>query len=255
MKQRLAENLKRVQGRIEQACARAKRDPGSVTLIAVTKYAGMEHIQALIELGHRDLGESRVQDLTHRAALLSEWRGQRPRGDESDPAKSAPRWHLVGHLQRNKVKAVLPCVHLIHSVDSLRLAEEIDLHAEKIGNVIPVLVEVNAGGEASKHGVAVAAVTHFVEQIGTLKNLSVRGMMAMAPLTDDQGVIRHTFGRVRELFEEVVIARVGGPEFRELSLGMSNDFELGIQAGATMVRIGSALFEGIELSPQPAALE
>lgn len=253
MKRRLSENLKRTQERIEQACRRAKRDPGEVTLIAVTKYAGVEIIRMLLDLGVRDLGENRVQELTHRAAMVHESLGRRALASEGP--LPPPRWHMIGHLQRNKVRALLPWVEMIHSVDSLRLAEELDAESAKLERKAPILLEINASGEAGKEGVAVAASAHLLEQLSSLKHLELRGLMAMAPLTDDAVVIRNTFERVRELFEEIVGEKVCGPRFRDLSMGMSNDFEHAVEFGATYVRIGSALFEGIELAPQPASAE
>lgn len=250
MKRKLQENLKRVYDRIGEACSRCGRDPAGVRLVAVTKYASLETIRTLIDLDVRDLGENRVQELCRRAAMVRESMMRRSR----EPAPlDGPRWHMIGHLQRNKVKQLLPWVHLIHSVDSLRLAEEIDAAAAKLGRRTPVLLEVNAAEDPNKYGVAVAAVTHLVEQLVTLKNLEVRGLMAMAPLTDDERVIRGVFQRVRELFDEIVAERLAGPEFTELSLGMSNDFEHAIEFGATYVRIGSALFEGIEPALHGAA--
>lgn len=251
MKRKLTDNIKRVQQRIEDACQRADRDPSKVTLIAVTKSVGLDIMRNLLDLGIRDLGENRVQELAKRAAMIQEGLNRRTR-DHGLPAIARPRWHMIGHLQRNKVKPLLPWVELIHSVDSLRLAEEIDLQAARIERRIPILVEVNASGESTKQGVAVAATTHLVEQLNTLDHLEVHGLMAMAPMTDDEAVIRNTFERVRELFDEVIDERACGPHFKELSLGMSNDFEYGIEFGATMIRIGSALYDGIEMTYQPA---
>lgn len=253
MKRKLAENLKRVQQRIADACRRAKRDPSNVQLVAVTKSASFEHIRTLMELGVTDLGENRVQELIRRAAMCKEWLA-RKQGDAS-PATPAPRWHMIGHLQRNKVRSLLPWVDLIHSVDSLRLAEELDTEAGRLGRRMPVLLEVNATGEVNKQGVAVAATTHLAEQIHSLKHLELRGLMAMGPLTDNTTAIRHCFQRMRELFDEILSEQTCGPTFRDLSLGMSGDFELGIELGATFVRIGSALFEGIELAPEPVEVE
>jgi pyridoxal phosphate enzyme (YggS family) len=251
VKRKLADNLKQVQERIAEACQAAGRSPSEVTLVAVTKYVSPDVIRSLVDLGHEDIGESRVQELTRRAGMLAEWQRRRGHRDGAEEqAADVPRWHLIGHLQRNKVKAVLPYVSIIHSVDSLRLAEEIDAQATRLNRVMPILLQVNAADEAQKFGVAVAAATHLAEQLQTLKHLELRGLMAMAPLTDDEVRIRHTFQRTRELFDEIVGERVAGPAFRELSMGMSSDFEWAIAAGATMVRIGSTLFEGIE---QPAA--
>ena len=254
MKRRLADNWKRVQRRIAEACGRAKRDPASVTTVAITKYASLDIVRVLVDLDVPNLGENRVQELTKRAAMVNEWLGRRAR-DLSAGAKPRPHWHMVGHLQRNKVKQVLPWIDLIHSVDSLRLAEEIDAQAARLERVIPILMQVNASGEASKSGVAVAATTHLAEQIASLPHLELRGLMTIAPLTDDETVIRNTFERTRELFDEIVSERTCGPQFKDLSIGMSNDFEYAIEYGATYVRIGSALFEGIELAPQSASTE
>lgn len=254
MKRKLTDNLKRVRQRIADACSRFGRDPSSVTLVAVTKYASLDIVRMLVDLGVQHIGENRVQELTKRAAMVNESLGRRAR-DLSAGARQRPAWHMIGHLQRNKVKAILPWIDLIHSVDSLRLAEEIDAQSARISRVTPILLEVNAAGEQSKHGVAVAAATHLAEQVSSLEHLDLRGLMAMAPLTDDESVIRHTFERVQELFEEIVGERTCGPQFKELSLGMTNDFEHGIEFGATYVRIGSAIFEGLELAPQPAQVE
>ena len=254
MKRKLTENWKRIEQRIADACERAHRKPSSVTLVAVTKAASLEIIRSLVETGLTDLGENRVQELIKRAAMLKEWVGRRG-WDSSSAPLSTPRWHMIGHVQRNKVRGLLPWVELVHSVDSLRLAEEIDAESAKLGRKMPILLEVNASGEASKYGVAVAATTHLAEQVSSLRHVELRGLMAMAPLTNDESVIRHTFQRVRELFDEVIGERMCGPAFKELSLGMSSDFEYGIEAGATYVRIGSALFEGIELAPQPAPVD
>ncbi|RME38004.1 MAG: YggS family pyridoxal phosphate-dependent enzyme [Planctomycetota bacterium] len=249
IKRKLAENLKRVRQRIENACERVGRDPAGITLVAVTKYASLDVIRTMVDMGFTDLGENRVQELTKRAAAIHESLSRRARagGDATTPR---PRWHMIGHLQRNKVKALLPWVEMIHSVDSLRLAEEIDAQARKLDRVIPVLLEVNAGDEPTKTGVAVAAVTHLAEQIATLEHLDLRGLMAMAPLTDDADRIRFVFGRTRELFDEIVAKELCGPRFTELSMGMSQDFEYGIEFGSTFVRIGSALLEGIPLSQE-----
>lgn len=249
MKRRLTENWKRIEQRIAGACERVHRKPSSVKVVAVTKAASLEVIRSLVEIGLTDLGENRVQELVKRAAMLKEWVGRKA-WDSTSPPVSPPRWHMIGHLQRNKVREVLPWVELVHSVDSLRLAEEIDTEAAKLGRKMPILLEVNPSGEASKFGVAVAATTHLAEQINSLRHIELRGLMAMAPLTDDESVIRDTFRRVRELFEEILGERICGPVFKELSLGMSSDFEYGIEAGATYVRVGSALFEGIEIAPQ-----
>jgi pyridoxal phosphate enzyme (YggS family) len=151
---------------------------------------------------------------------------------------------MIGHLQRNKVKQVLPIVSLIHSVDSLRLAEEMETLAARMERRVPVLMQVNASEEPQKHGVAVGASVHLAEQIDSMPHLQIVGLMSMAPYTDDVRVIRQCFARTREIFEEMKWHKIGGAGMKHLSMGMSHDFEHAIAEGATMVRIGSALFGG-----------
>jgi pyridoxal phosphate enzyme (YggS family) len=242
-KSALAERLDEVNERIAAACARAKRDRGEVTLIAVTKTASPEQVREIVQLGVGDLGESRVQVLTQRAAQINEFYQRRVAHGESG-LPSRLRWHMIGHLQRNKVKPILPLVSCIHSVDSLRLAEEIDTHAARIERRIPVMLEVNAGDESGKFGVAVGAAVHLAEQIDSMSHLQLVGLMSMAPQVEDPETVRPVFARAREVFEEMKWHKIGGTSLRHLSMGMSNDFEVAIAEGATMVRIGSLLFGG-----------
>lgn len=242
-KSTLATKLQEVQERIDAACAKAKRDPTEVTLVAVTKTAAPEQIRELLSLGIADLGESRVQQLVQRAGQLGEYHARRLQyGDAPVPPKL--RWHMVGHLQRNKVKALLPHVALIHSVDSLRLAEELDTQSGKLGKRTPVLLQVNASEEEQKSGVAVGAAVHLAEQIHTMNHLQLVGLMTMAALEADAETARRTFARVREIFEELRWHKIGGAGLRHLSMGMSNDYEQAVLEGATLVRIGTALFGG-----------
>jgi pyridoxal phosphate enzyme (YggS family) len=251
LKRKIAENHKRVEERIAAACAAAKRDRAEVRLIAVTKSVGLDVLKLLPDLGFADLGESRVQELSKRAAVVNEFLSRRARA-LAGGAMPRPRWHMVGHLQRNKVRSVLPWADLIHSMDSLRLAEEIDAEARRLGRKAEVLLQVNCSGEESKFGVAVGAATHLAELIAPLPNLALVGLMTMAPLTEETRVIEETFVRCRELFEEIYHELDVGPQFKHLSMGMSHDFEIAIACGATMIRVGSALFEGIP-QPDPAA--
>ena len=244
MRRKLYENLKRVRDRIAQASQRANRRPEDVQLVAVTKLVEIDVIRLTLEMGLDDLGESRVQELIKRAGMLHEHLTRR-RKLEPEGTPSDPRWHMIGHLQRNKVRPLLPWVHTIHSLDSLRLAEEISAEATRIDRTVSVLIEVNAAGEKSKYGVAVGAVPHLAEHIITLPGLKVVGLMTMAPLVEDPEAARPHFVRLREIFEDMKAERVVGPEFRELSMGMSNDFTVAIEEGATIVRIGRALFEGV----------
>ena len=240
----LANKLDEVKDRIANAATKAKRDPSEITLIAVTKTAAPEQMREILQLGVADLGESRVQVLAQRGVQLNEFhQRQLQRGEEGEvPPKL--RWHMLGHLQRNKVKQILPIVSLIHSVDSLRLAEELEAQGLKTDKRIPVLMQVNASEESQKHGVAVGASVHLAEQIDSMPHLQLMGLMSMAPLTEDEKVIRHCFARTREIFEEMKWHKIGGTSMKHLSMGMSNDFEIAIQEGSTMVRIGTALFGG-----------
>jgi pyridoxal phosphate enzyme (YggS family) len=239
----LAEKLDSVRERIAAACAKAKRSPSEVTLIAVTKTAPPEQIREILQLGVSDLGESRVQVLVQRASQLNEFFARRmAHGEQLPPPKI--RWHMIGHLQRNKVKQILPLVSLIHSIDSLRLAEELETQGEKTNKRIPVLLQLNASEEKSKFGVAVGASVHLAEQIDSMEHLQLLGLMTMAPLEDDPEKARPVFARTREVFEEMKWHKIGGSGLRHLSMGMTHDFEQAIEEGATLVRIGTALFGG-----------
>jgi pyridoxal phosphate enzyme (YggS family) len=245
--------LDEVKDRIAAAATKAKREPGEVTLVAVTKTAGLEQIREILSLGVADLGENRVQQLAQRAGQVNEFLQRRQAfsgGGGEAPAPGAVtspdkiRWHMIGHLQRNKVKQVLPVTSLIHSIDSLRLAEEIDVVAEKAGKKVPVLLQVNASEESQKSGVAVGAAVHLAEQIDSMPHVQLVGLMTMAAFEAPEATVRQTFARTREIFEEMRWHKIGGGHLRHLSMGMSHDYELAISEGATMVRIGTALFGG-----------
>ena len=244
MKRKLAENFRRVRGRIEAACERAGRDPAEITLVVVTKAVGIDAIKHLVGTGIRHLGESHVQELTKRAAVAHEYLSRRQRDSASKPL-ARPQWHMIGHLQRNKVKGLLPWVDLIHSVDSLRLAEEIDARAERRGQAVEILMEINAGLEPQKYGVPVGAAIHLAEQIESLPRLTLRGVMSMAPFGGSTDQVYGCFSRIREVFEEMRHNVARRDDFCDLSMGMSSDFETAIECGSTMVRIGTALFEGV----------
>jgi pyridoxal phosphate enzyme (YggS family) len=245
VRRRFADNLKRIRERMAAACDRRGRRPEDVRLVAVTKTVEVDVIRSVVEAGLADLGESRVQELIRRAGMIREHLGRR-RTMERAEIPPDPRWHMVGHLQRNKVRSLLPWVEYVHSLDSLRLAEEISEEAVRIERVIPVFIEVNLSGEKSKYGIAVGAVPHLAENIRSLPGIQVIGLMTMAPYAADPEEARPHFARLHEVFEDMQSERILGPEFRELSMGMSGDFEVGIEEGATMVRIGTALFEGVQ---------
>ncbi len=236
-KARIERNLRRVREDIAAACGRAGRTAEEVSIVAVTKSVDLEAIKALLDAGLRDLGENRAQQLIRRAAE-TEAHVRRRRS----PLPLPVRWHMVGHLQRNKVRSVLSCAEVIHSVDSLRLAEEIHNRAEHLGRVVNVFLQVNCSEEEQKFGVAVGAAVHLGELICTLRHLRLVGLMTLAPLTDDPQLARPSFVRLRELFEEMRAEKIGGEHFRHLSMGMSQDYAVAVEEGATVLRIGTALF-------------
>ncbi len=240
----IRERYEEVKSRIAAAAQRSGRRASDVVLVAVTKTASMDQIREVIGLGQVDLGENRVQQLQQRVVQIDEFLSRRrdlaPAGASKLP--SQVRWHMIGSLQRNKIKKAIELVRLIHSVDNLRLAEDLQIAAERREKPVEVLIEVNVAEESSKHGIAPAAARHLVDMIDTMLSLKPRGLMVMAPNTDDREVLRRTFTRARELFEEVRRSNVGGDRFDILSMGMTNDYEIAIECGSNMVRVGSAIF-------------
>jgi len=228
---RIAENVAEIRQRIAAAAARSGRSADAVTLVAVTKYVGLEEIRAVVATGCQDLAESRPQQLWDRVAQLT------------DPAV---RWHMVGQLQRNKVRRTLPLVHRVHSVDSLSLIDAIDRIAGELSLRTEVLLEVNISGEESKSGLAPAAVAPLLQELPQYPHVVVRGLMGMAALEGGNDVARRNFASLRELRDRLCPALPDGVRLDELSMGMSGDYEVAIEEGATLVRVGSALFAGIE---------
>ncbi|MCC6581567.1 MAG: YggS family pyridoxal phosphate-dependent enzyme [Phycisphaeraceae bacterium] len=248
--QQLQEAYRQVTGRIAEAATRSGRRPEDVLLVAVTKTASPDQIRLLAEMGHVDFAENRVQQLEKRAPALTEFLSRKKSLGSTSTREVGPlgacaeyvRWHMIGQLHRNKAKSVTQLVKLIHSVDSLRLAEELHALGSRMTEPIQVLIQVNASGELSKGGVVIPAVMHLADQIATMVNLRPRGLMTMAPYSDNPEESRHCFARTAEVFEEIRTARIGGGDFNILSMGMSNDFEVAIQEGANLVRVGRALF-------------
>ena len=236
-----SERIERVKDTINSACARVGRDAREIKLVVVTKSAILEAIKEVIRLGCVNLGENRVQQLKKVSAQIAEFL---EKGNNDSSLPEEVNWHMVGHLQRNKVRQVLTMASLIHSVDTLRLAEEINASAAKLKVCPKILLQVNMSKEPQKYGVPVGAATHLAEQIETLPNLKLVGLMTMAPLTHNKDVIRACFVRARELFIELRGEKIVGPQFTELSMGMSSDYEIAVEEGATILRIGSAIFAG-----------
>ena len=229
VRQLLSERLAAVEKRIELACARAGRRRADITLVAVTKKVSTATAAALVELGVNDLGENRPQELWLKAAVLP----------------SSVRWHLIGHLQRNKIERTLPLTRCIHAVDSLRLLEALETQASTLGRRLPILLEVNASREASKHGWPPEQVPGLARALIGLRHLEVRGLMTLAAYADDPQMCRPTFAQTRMLLEQLR-AEVGSAQpLDQLSMGMTNDFEIAIEEGATLIRLGTVLFEGV----------
>jgi len=226
--ERLLANLREVRDRIAQAARRSGRPPDAVRLVAVTKAVPPGTIRLLLDAGQADIGENHAQQLRDRAAEL-----------EGAPV----RWHMIGRLQRNKVKYVVPVAAMIHSVDSLRLAEEISKRAQAAGARATCLVEVNVSGEEAKGGLVPADVPRVADAIAALPALDLVGLMTMAPLADDPETVRPVFAALRECLARVNREAAALPApLRELSMGMTQDYEAAVEEGATIVRVGTALF-------------
>ena len=238
---RISENLARVRAGVDGACRRAGRSPAEVLLIGVTKSARLEWIEALVALGVLDLGESRPQQLLERAEQIHPGR----KVERADTSAERPlRWHLIGHLQRNKVRKVLPIAGYLHSIDSLALATRIDSLSAEIGLRPRMLLEVNASGETSKDGFTPDQLADDWAALCVLSHVEIVGLMTMAPFSEEPEDSRVTFRRLRELRDELA-ASSGTHQLRQLSMGMSGDFEVAIEEGATMIRVGTNLFDGL----------
>lgn len=227
LRQTLAERITRVRERIADACARVSREATSVMLVAVTKTVSQRVAARVTELGVHELGESRPQELWKKAAEV--------------PSAS---WHLIGHLQRNKIDRSAPLVSLIHSVDSARLLLALDAFGRTRQSPVRVLLEVNCSGEEAKGGFSPAALPELAETLAGLTGVEVRGLMTMAAFVDDAQATRPTFERLRVLRDDLQLRT--GLRLPELSMGMSNDFEVAVEEGATLIRVGTTLFEGLE---------
>jgi pyridoxal phosphate enzyme (YggS family) len=222
----IADNLEQIMERIENAAVRAGRDPKSVRLVAATKTKPAAAVSEAARAGQRIFGENYVQELTAKAAMITE------------PVE----WHFIGALQSNKVKYIAGLVTLIHSVDRLSLAVEIEKQWGKLDKICDVLIEVNVSGEKTKAGTTTAEALELVENIARMPHLRIKGLMTMPPFFDDPEKARPYFRELRELAGEIAARKIANVEMKELSMGMSGDFEAAIEEGATLVRVGSAIF-------------
>lgn len=226
----ISDNLARVQARVAAAAVRSGRSASDVKLVAVTKYVGVEAAEVLVEAGCFDLGESRPQALWRKAEAIQH---------------ESVRWHFIGHLQRNKVRRTLPHVALLHACDSVRLLKEVDRIAAESGHKTQALLEVNISGDAAKHGFQADEMPSVVESLEKYQHVRILGLMGMASLEGGDEVARRDFERLRLLRDSLQPLAPEGVRLDELSMGMSRDFELAIAEGATIVRVGSTLFEGV----------
>lgn len=222
----LKENLAAVEQRIAEACARAGRSRDEVTLIAVSKTKPVEMLSEVYDAGTRDFGENKPQEIRDKYPQLPE----------------DIRWHMIGHLQRNKIKYIIDKVCMIHSVDSLRLAQAIDEAAEKLGIIMPVLVEVNVAGEESKDGIRPEETEDFVRKISVLPHIHVEGLMTIAPYTENPEENRPYFRNLSKLCVDIREKNIDNVSMYSLSMGMTGDYEIAIEEGATMVRVGTGIF-------------
>ena len=227
LKMFIENNLEIVKRRIADAAYRSGRNPEEITLVAVTKNQQVEDINIVLDSGVTDIGENRSQELFSKYEAL---------GSKTD-------WHFIGHLQRNKVRYIIPFVYLIQSVDSLELAIEIDKRASKLNKIQDILLEVNVSGEQTKHGFHPDEVESKVEEISSLKNVCVRGLMTMAPFIEEAESLREHFAKLKEIFDNLSKKQGFHIEMKYLSMGMTNDFEIAIEEGSNMVRIGTAIFK------------
>lgn len=222
----IKENLKQVEENIAKACERAGRDVSEVTLIAVSKTKPVEAIREAMDYGIRDFGENKVQELTNKIETISE----------------KLNWHLIGHLQRNKVKYIIDDVCLIHSVDSMRLVKQIEEEAEKKGITVNILIQVNIAKEESKFGIYKEEVRDFLREIKNLKHINVKGLMTIAPFVENAEENREFFSKMYKLFIDMRSENADNINMEILSMGMTGDYEVAIEEGATMVRVGTGIF-------------
>ena len=222
----LKENLKTVEEHVQEACKRAGRSREEVTLIAVSKTKPLEMLQEIYGEGVRDFGENKVQELC----------------DKMEQLPSDIRWHMIGHLQRNKVKYIVDKVYLIHSVDSLRLAEEISREAVKKQVEVNILIEVNVAQEESKFGTTVEETATLIREIATLPGIHIRGLMTIAPFVEDPEENRGYFQKLRQLAVDIGNKNIDNISMNILSMGMTGDYMVATQEGATIVRVGTGIF-------------
>lgn len=235
----LAENLKDVEEKILEACQKSGRKREEVTLVAVSKTKPVEMLQKAYDLGIRVFGENKVQEITAKYPELPK----------------DIRWQMIGHLQRNKIKYIIDKVEMIHSVDSLRLAEAIDHEAEKKGVIMPVLIEVNVAEEESKFGFNREEVLNFIMEASKLSHIRIHGLMTIAPYVEDPEENRMVFRQLKELSVDIAKKNIDNVTMNVLSMGMTGDYQVAIEEGSTMVRVGTGIFGARDYSRQEKETE
>ena len=230
----LAENLRHVEERIEAACKRAGRKRSDVTLVAVSKTKPLCMLQEIYDQDIRHFGENKVQELI----------------EKTEHMPQDIKWHMIGHLQRNKVKQIVGKTKLIHSVDSLRLAQAIEEEAKKQDVIVDVLIEVNVAEEESKFGLKVDEVVPLLEEISKFEHLKVQGLMTIAPFVENSEDNRPIFAKLRKLSVDIASKNIDNINVGVLSMGMTGDFEVAIEEGATIVRVGTAIFGEREIKKE-----
>ena len=219
-------NLEIINVKIKKAALRANKNPEEIKLVAVTKTATIEQIKEAISAGVKIIGENKVQEAKEKYQILS----------------ADIEWHLVGHLQTNKVKYAIEIFDLIHSVDSIKLAKEIDRRSQQFGMITNVLVEVNISGEETKYGIKPEEVEPFIKEISEFSRIKIRGLMTIAPIAEDKEEVRPYFRKLRELSKEIKSKNIKNVKMDYLSMGMTEDFEVAIEEGANMIRVGRGIF-------------
>ena len=222
----IKENLANVRKNIEESCKKVGRGVSEVTLITVSKTKPLSDLRIAYEEGSRDFGENKVQELVSKI----------------DEMPSDVKWHLIGHLQRNKVKYIAGKVAMIHSVDSYRLAEEINVQAKKNSCVIPILIEINIAGEDTKFGIKPEEAEELIREISELENVKVSGLMTIAPNVANPEENRAYFKAMKDLFVDISSKNIDNVEMKVLSMGMTNDYTVAVEEGATMIRVGTGIF-------------
>ncbi len=222
----IQENLGQLRARIFKVCEKIKRDPQEIQIVAVSKNVPVEKIEEALDFGIRIIGENKVQEAQAKCNQIDK----------------KILWHLVGHLQTNKVKKALEIFDLIQSVDSFKLAEEINQRAQEKNKIFPVLIEVNTSGEKTKYGVRPEQTRNLIEKLAQLKNLQVKGLMTIAPLADDRVKVKESFRSLRNTYDMLKDTKIPNVDLEYLSMGMSSDFEMAIEEGSNMLRIGTAIF-------------